>query len=361
MVFQNFNKNLKDYFITNKDNKPVYIYTLKNKNGIEARITNYGCKLISLNTPDKFGELKDIVLGYDNIEEYFNKNPYFGAIVGRYANRIKKGKFKIDNTEYQLTKNLGDNHLHGGNKGFQDKVWDVVETNNNKICSSISFAYLSKHLEEGYPGNLHVKVSYTLNDQNEMIIEYFAETDKPTIINLTHHSFFNLQGEGSGSILDHLLEINADKYIEVDQDVVPTGEIKSVENTPLDFRKSVKIGSRINENFDQLKYGGGYDHSFVLKDKKSVMQYDAKVIEPESGRCMEVITTKPGLHLYTGNFLSKSEIGKGGKIYNRQEAFCLETQHFADSPNHPDFPSTILKMGETYKHKTIYRFLVNKY
>jgi len=350
---------LKENLVTIKDNKPVYLFLLKNKNGIEVKITNYGAKLISLLTPDKIGFVDDIVLGYDTVEEYFTGNPYFGAIIGRYANRINKGIFRIGETEYQLSKNHGENHLHGGNMGFQDVIWEV-EKESFKKNTSVIFKYISIDGEEGYPGTLEVKVKYHLDQDNELSIEYFAHTDKATIVNLTHHSFFNLNGEGSGNILDHLLTINANKFAVIDNETLPTGEIRNIDNSPFDFRNPQTIGSRIHEESEQLRFANGYDHSFLIDNEDNSLSLASVAESEKTGRIMKVYTTHPVIHLYSGNYLNKKELGKGGGLYDKYAAFCLETQHFADSPNHRQFPNTILNPGEVYQYKTIYQFVTNK-
>ncbi len=329
--------------------------TLTNKNGMMATITPYGGKIISLMVPDKNGHWGDVVLGYDSAEQYPNGNPYFGALIGRYGNRIAKGKFSLEGTDYQLKTNNGANALHGGPAGFHNVTWrlEKAETGNKA-----ELYYISKDGEEGYPGNLKVKITYTLTDDNELMIEYEAATDKTTVVNLTHHSFFNLAGAGNGTILDHSLFINADKFTPVDDGLIPSGELKNVKGTPFDFTKPTKIGERIDVVDAQLKNGKGYDHNWVLLRKGEGLSLAATVSEPTSGRVMEVWTTEPGLQFYSGNFLNGNDIGKGGKKYEFRTAFCLETQHFPDSPNHPDFPSTVLKPGQVYKHKTVYKFKV---
>ncbi|MEN8122673.1 MAG: aldose epimerase family protein [Bacteroidota bacterium] len=347
----------KNNFNTTINNKEISLFTLKNNNGVKVEITNFGGKVVSIHVPDKDGNIEDIVLGYDNIDDYISGNPYFGAIVGRYANRISKGKFTIEEKEYQLVQNNGENHLHGGTKGFNDIVWDVKQTevDGNQL---LELSYLSKDGEENYPGNLNVKVIYTLTQNNELKIAYSASTDKTTIVNITHHSFFNLAGEGKGTILDHKLLINADKFTVVNNQSIPTGEIRNVADTPMDFRKFTEIGERINADDEQLKFGNGYDHNWVLNRDLKKISFVAAVHEPISGRYMEVWTDQPGMQLYTGNYLDGSDIGKGEKAYHQHSAFCLETQHFPDSPNHPEFLSCILKPGEEYKQTCIYNFSV---
>ena len=336
------------------DGKEVRLYTLKNRLGTVAQITNYGGKVVSLWIIDKHGNYDDIVLGYPTIDQYITaKEKYFGALIGRYGNRIAKGKFSLDNTEYQLAVNNGENHLHGGDKGYDTVVWDAIQTNEQ----SLELKYVSKHMEEGYPGNLAIKVVYTLTDNNELKVEYWASTDRPTVVNLTHHSFFNLKGAGNGDINDHFLEINAAYYTPVDKGLIPTGQIATVENTPMDFRKMTMIGKRVASDFQQLKFGLGYDHNWVLNQNRDQLNFAAKVTESVSGRTMEVYTNEPGLQFYGGNFLDGSIIGKQEKPYKHRSAFCLETQHFPDSPNKANFPSTRLDPGDTYYSICVYKFL----
>jgi len=344
------------FFGKSSDGKDVYIYTLRNANGMEARIITYGAILVSLKAPDKSGKLDDIVLGYDSLSQYIANSPYFGAIVGRYGNRIGKARFSLNGHEYTLAENNGPNSLHGGNKGFDKVVWNVNDAD-SKEGRSLALTYLSKDGEEGYPGNLSVEVIYTLNDSNELRIDYRATTDKPTVVNLTHHSYFNLAGAGNGDILSHVLYIDADRFTPVDSTLIPTGELKPVKGTPLDFTKPVAIGARIDENNQQLKYGGGYDFNWVLNKKDSRLDLAARVEEKASGRAMEVYTTEPGLQFYSGNFLDGTITGKGGKKYGHRSGFCLETQHFPDSPNKANFPSTELDPGQIYSTTTIYKFL----
>jgi aldose 1-epimerase len=331
------------------------LYYLKNKNGIEMAVTNFGARVVELWVPDKNGQFADIVLGYDNINKYVdNKGERFlGATIGRYGNRIANGRFTLNDTEYVLPINNKPNSLHGGFKGFDMVVWDVKQLDKQ----SLKFTYYSKDGEEGYPGNLQVTMTYQLTDKNEFIVTHNATTDKTTVINLTHHSFFNLHGEGIGSINDHILMINADKFTPVDSVLIPTGEIMSVDSTPMDFRTPTVIGSRLNENFIQLKLGGGYDHNWVLNRKtEKEPELAASVYEPVSGRYMEVWTTEPGIQFYGGNFFDGKTKGKRGGTYDYRGSFALETQHFPDSPNRPGFPSTVLNPGETYNHVCIYKF-----
>jgi aldose 1-epimerase len=332
------------------EGKQVGLYFLKNK---ELAVTNYGAKVVALLVPDKEGKFKDIVLGFDDLEGYLNANqPYFGAAIGRYGNRIAKGRFTLNWRQYSLAVNNSPNHLHGGKKGFNAHVWDAKQLD----AQTIEFSRLSPDMEEGYPGNLHIKMVYSLTDNNEFKVTYAANTDKPTVINLTHHSFFNLHGAGDGSINDHLLSINADRYTPVDSTLIPAGHIDAVEGTPMDFRQPTAIGKRLNDNSEQLKFGKGYDHNWVLNENSGLKTPAATVWEPESGRYMEVFTTEPGIQFYGGNFLDGKDKGKGAKPYEFRTAFCLETQHFPNSPNQADFPSTVLNPGETYRQICVYRF-----
>ncbi len=333
--------------------KKVLLFTLKNKSGITSQITNFGGRVVSLWTPDKNGSFEDIVLGYDHFQSYQGSHEsYFGAIIGRYGNRIGNGAFQLNGKKYQLHRNNGTNHLHGGGKGFDAAVWDARQLNDQQL----ELTYLSPSGEEGYPGNLSIKVLYSLTDENELKIEYWATTDAPTLINLTNHSYFNLQGAGNGYIANHTLKINADHYTPVDSTLIPTGEIASVEGTPMDFRKPIFIGKRIDDDFEQLEFGKGYDHNWVLNKKNNQLSLAAEVSEPNSGRTMEVYTNEPGLQFYTGNFLDRNNKGKNGKPYHRRSAFCLETQHFPDSPNHDNFPTTVLNPGEEYYSICVYKF-----
>ena len=344
----------RDNFTTTIDGKHVDLYDLKNSNGVVVQITNYGGKIVSIIVPDKDGNFDDIVTGYDDLDGYINGDNSFGATIGRYGNRIANGKFNLDGIEYTLAQNNGKNHLHGGLKNFANSVWDVVEyeAQNKKL----TLHYLSKDCEEGYPGNLDVKLVFTLSEKNELIIDYFATTDKKTIINLTNHSYFNLAGGNFQPIYEHELQISAKQFIPGDEGLIPLGELWEVANTPMDFNNSTAIGQRINDDYDQLKIGGGYDHTFVLgNDNKELIKY-AEVTEPETGRTMECWTTEPGVQLYTGSHLNGSKAGKRGVIYQKHSAFCLETQHYPDSPNQPQFPSTILAPDRAYKTTSIYKF-----
>jgi aldose 1-epimerase len=332
--------------------KPTGLYTLKNQNGVIVRITNYGAIIVSIIVPDRKGNFADIVQGYDTIGEYIEGNsPYMGAICGRCANRIAGGKFELMRKQYSLAVNNGPNHLHGGIKGFSKVVWDVL----NASSSQVQLEYVSNDGEENYPGNLRVSVTYTLTEDNELKIGYRAVTDKATVVNLAGHSYFNLAGEGSGSIYDQELMINARFFTPIDETSVPTGEILSVKGTPMDFTSPKKIGAEIDSDYEQLRFGAGYDHNFVLDHPAGVTGLAAAAFDPASGRILEVYTTQPGLQLYTANWID-NEKGKGGKRYGRRWAFCLETQHFADAVNKPHFPSVILNPGEEYRHSCIYKF-----
>lgn len=340
------------------DLKELREFKLTNSNGVEVSITNFGGKIMSLIVPDRNGTMADIVLGYDEPAAYVSGNPYFGALIGRYGNRIAKGRFSINGTAYQLSINSRSDALHGGPNGFHNKLWEVKQPN-HKGSNKLTLSLISPDGEEGYPGELQVNVTYTLNDQNELEIEYYAITSSDTIVNLTNHAFFNLAGEGNGDILEHQLQINASHYIPVREGLIPTGKKLSVEGTSFDFRKLMAIGKRIFENDEQLKLGRGYDHNWVLDKSEDSISLAAYVQEPKSGRTMEVWTTEPGLQFYSGNFLDGSDIGKRGKPYPFRSALCLEAQHFPDSPNHLNFPSTLLKPGEKYEQKTTYKFGVD--
>ena len=345
----------KNDFFKNINGKETTIYVLKNRNGLVSEITNYGARVVSLWVPDNNGNFDDIVLGFDNIDDYINaKEKYFGATIGRYGNRIKEGKFIINDKEYSLEKNNGLNHLHGGNMGFGDVVWNAKQIDNQ----TLELNYFSKNMEEGYPGNLNVKIIYHLNNNDELKIEYFAKTDESTHVNLTHHSFFNLLGAGNETINEHLLYINANSFTPVDETLIPTGNIELVANTPFDFSLPTAIGKRINLDNNQLNYGKGYDHNYVLNNSQSEEIIAAKVFEKESGRTLEVYTNEPGMQFYGGNFLSGT-IGKHDKSYKKRAAFCLETQHFPNSPNQDNFPSTLLKPNEEYYSICIYKFSTN--
>lgn len=346
--------NMKRALFGEADGKQIFQYTFTNVNGMSVSMINYGGIVTHLIVPDRDGNLQDVVLGYDNLQQYLDNNsPYFGAIAGRYANRIALGKFSIDGNEYQLATNNGTNHLHGGLKGFDKVVWDV-EDFIFPDSAGVVLTYLSPDGEEGYPGYLLSKVIYTLNNNNELRIDYEAETDKPTPINLTHHSYFNLGGQGNGDIYNHQLQIFADYYIPVDETLIPTGELSPTAMTYMDFTAPIEIGNGIHQ------VDGGYDHTFVLNNFDGSVREVARVIENKSGRLMKVFTDQPGIQFYSGNFLDGSITGKESKVYKQHYGFCLETQHFPDSPNQPDFPPTLLRPGEKYQTTTIYRFEVTE-
>lgn len=333
----------------------MQLFTIENKNGIKACITNYGGRVINLFTPDKNGHSEDIVLGYDNLSDYLKSNEkFYGATIGRYGNRIGKAKFSINGKVYSLEKNNGDNSLHGGSGGFHNVYWDVNQLNGQ----TLELIYISKDMEDGFPGTLSVRVVYCLTEDSELKIEYFASTDIPTIVNLTHHSFFNLTGNLRETINSHILQIPAEFYTPVDDELIPTGELAPVEGTPFDFRQPTEIGARVGANHDQLKFGKGYDHNWVLDAEKdnNDTRLAARVTEPLSGRIMEVYTNEPGIQFYGGNFLNGKDIGKGKVAYQFRTAFCLETQHFPDSPNRENFPSTRLIPGQEYYSVCKYKF-----
>jgi len=344
----------KEAFGTTSDGKAVELYTLTNTHGIEVRVMTYGGIIVSVKTPDKSGHLGDITLGFDSLADYLAKNPFFGALVGRYGNRIANGKFTLDGKEYTLAKNNGPNALHGGLKGFDKVVWQA-ESFQKSAEVGVILKYTSADGEEGYPGTLHVTVTYTLEDKNEFSLDYHATTDKATPINLTNHTYFNLAGEESGDILREELMLNADHFTPVDATLIPTGKIVSVKGTPLDFTKPTAIGARINDPHEQMAFGGGYDHNFVINRQGPGLALAARVYDPGSGRVLEVDTSEPGVQFYTSNFLD-GVLGKHGHIYNKRNAFCLETQHYPDSPNKPSFPSSILRPGQTFHSTTVWKF-----
>ena len=344
---------MKQEFGKTKEGKAVDIYTLVNDNNGEIRITNYGGIIVSLKVPDKNGQIDDVVLGYNTLTEYMENSPYFGALIGRYGNRIAKGTFELNGKKYTMAINNGPNHLHGGIVGFDKVVWNVKEIQLDNAIG-LELSYLSKDGEEGYPGNLNVTVKYLWTNDNELTIEYAAATDKTTVVNLTSHSYFNLAGKGDN--LNHEMMIDADKFTPVDDGLIPTGEFQSVEGTPFDFTSPTKIGARIDEDNEQLKYGQGYDHNFVINDYDGTLRKIVSVYEPMSGRLMEVSTTEPGVQFYSGNYINESMVGKEGLPYKARSGFCLETQHFPDSPNQPDFPTTTLEPGQKYSTTTVYKF-----
>ena len=337
------------------DGARVNLYTLRNNKGAEVGICNYGGLVLFLKVPDRHGKFADVVLGYDNLPDYIKDTPYFGALIGRYGNRIAKGKFTLDGKEYTLAVNNGPNALHGGLKGFDKVVWEprFLATH---AGPSLELVYVSKDGEEGYPGTLSVKAIYTLTEDNALMLDYVATTDKDTVLNLTHHSYFNLAGKGD--ILNHQVMMPADKFTPVDVNLIPTGELKPVDGSPFDFRTPTAIGARIGQEDEQLKFGGGYDHNWVINKPMGQLGLMARVYEPTSGRVMEVWSTDPGLQFYSGNFLDGKNKGKGGWVYKYRNGFCMEPQHYPDSPNQPNFPSVVLKPGQTYRNTIIYKFSV---
>jgi aldose 1-epimerase len=342
-------------FGTLPDGTALDLFTLKNASGMEVSVTNYGGIITSLKVPDRDGKIDDVTLGYDSIDGYLKSSPYFGAIIGRYGNRIGKAQFELDGKTYKLPANDGPNTLHGGVKGFDKVVWQA-EPFEREGERGIIFTYVSPDGEEGFPGTLSSRVTYTLTDKNELAFDYQATTDKPTVVNLTQHAYFNLAGDGSGDVLGHELTINADRYTPVSSTLIPTGELASLEGTPLDFRTKTAIGARIDAAHEQIKRAGGYDHNYVLNREGDGLSLAARVEEPKTGRVMEVHTTEPGIQFYSGNFLDGSITGKQGHVYNKRNGLCLETQHYPDSPNQPSFPTTTLKPGEEYKSRTVYTF-----
>lgn len=343
------------------DGRPVHLYEVRNARGMSMRVTDYGAIIVSLTAPDRDGKFADVVLGYDNLDDYFEATPYFGAVVGRYGNRIANGEFTLDGIAYQLATNNEPGgvpcHLHGGDVGFDKVLWDAEGVVRGDEVG-VRFHYLSKDGEEGYPGNLDITMHYWLTSANELRIDYAATTDKATPVNITHHSYFNLGGHDSGTILNEELMIAADKITPVDKGLIPTGAIAPVKGTPFDFTEPTAIGKRVDADDEQLKFGLGYDHNFVLSRWDGKLRLAATVFEPKSGRFMEVLTTEPAIQFYCGNFLDGGNVGKGGHAYKHRTGFCLETQHYPDSPNHPEFPSTVLRPGERYHHETVYRFSV---
>ena len=338
------------------DGREADLYTLRNTAGMTVNITNYGGTVVSLTAPDKAGTFADVVLGMDSLAGYEKGVPYFGALIGRYGNRIANGKFTLDGKTYTLAVNNGPNSLHGGLKGFDKVLWTATPVDGDE--PALKLTYTAKDGEEGYPGNLSVTVTYTLQKDNALKIDYKATTDKATVVNLTNHSYFNLTGDASNTILNHDLMLNADRFLPVDKGLIPTGELKPVAGTVFDFTKPTEIGQRINDSSDvQIKFGGGYDHAWVLTDN-TALKLAATVHEPKSGRYLEVRTTEPAIQFYTGNFLDGTITGKGGVVYKKRAAFCLETEHYPDSPNHPAFPTTVLLPGKTYETTTVYTFSV---
>jgi aldose 1-epimerase len=338
------------------DGKETSLYVLTNKTGAELAITNFGAKIVSLMIPDKNGKFTDVVTGHSSIEDYLtSEEPYFGAVCGRYGNRIAKGRFTLDGVVYdRLAINNGPNSLHGGIKGFNSVVWDMRQ----RDARTIELTYFSADGEEGFPGALTTTVTYLLTDDNELVITYHAVTDKPTALNLTNHSYFNLSGAGEPTICDHLLTIHADYYLPTDDTAIPYGPKATVEGTPMDFRTAHEVGARINDDFEQLIFAWGYDHTYILNRRDGEPAFAARCVSPGTGIAVDVFTTEPGVQLYTGNWMTGNLIGKHGQRYPKQSALCLETQHFPDSPNRPDYPTTILRPGETFDSQTIFKFSV---
>jgi aldose 1-epimerase len=343
-------------FTDTLDGRSIALYTLKNKDGMEIRLTNYGASIVSILMKDRDGKWADIALGYDSLQGYRKGKSYFGAIVGRYANRIAKGRFSLNGQKYTLSTNNGPNSLHGGKRGFDKVAWEAEES-----TGSIRFHYFSRDGEEGYPGNLDVEVTYTLSDSNTLAIDYKATTDRSTVLNISNHTYFNLRGQGNGDILGHQLQLFADSFTPVDSTLIPTGEVRKVAGTAFDFTTPHTIGERVGASDEQITFGKGYDHNFVLTDRTSPgsLRAVAKVTEPESGRMMQIFSTEPAVQFYCGNFLDGSEMGKGS-VYEHRTGFCLETQHYPDSPNQPSFPTVVLKPGQTYGSRTVYVFSVVK-
>ena len=346
---------MKGTYGTTPEGEVVEQFTLSNEAGMEVKIITYGGRITSLKVPDKNGNFENVVLGFDSLEQYLKDNPFFGALIGRYGNRIANGKFTLDGQEYTLAQNDGENHLHGGERGFDKVIWHAEKP--AERSNSLKLSYVSKDMEEGYPGRLETSVTYTLNEDNSLDVEYESTTDKKTIVNLTQHSYFNLSGDFSSKILDHRVEINADTFVPVNENLIPTGELKPVAGTPLDFREPTKIGEKIEADHEQIKRGLGFDHTWVLNSRDEGMRFAASAFDPQTGRYMEVYTTEPGIQFYTGNFLDGTLPIPGDKgYYEKRSGFCLETQHYPDSPNQENFPSVVLKPGETYSTKTSFKF-----
>jgi len=337
------------------DGRQVDLYVLTNDKGFEVKVTNFGAAVVSVMAPDRQGKMADVILGYDSAAGYETDKAYLGTAIGRYGNRIGGAQFSLNGKVYKLAKNDGQNSLHGGVKGFNKALWAAEELR-AKDGVGVRLTYLSKDGEEGYPGNLSATVTYTVTDANELKMHYQATTDKPTVVNLTNHAYFNLLGDAAGDILGHELYLNSDKFLPVDKGLIPIGELRSVKGTPLDFTKPTVVGARINDQSEQMVLGGGYDHCWVLNKTGQGMSLAARMYEPKTGRVMEVTTTEPAIQFYTGNFLDGTIKGKKGTVYTKRMAFCLETEHFPDSPNKPSFPTTVLKPGETYSTTTVYKF-----
>jgi aldose 1-epimerase len=343
----------RDKFGVTPDGEEVFLFSLSNDHGMEVNVTNYGGIITALRVPDQWGRIDDVVLGHDTLEGYLHQSRYFGALIGRYANRIARGRFSLNGTRYSLSQNNGENHLHGGFRGFDKVVWEA-RTITQPDGARLELSYLSLEGEEGYPGNLRVVVTYLLTEQNELRLEYFATTDKETIVNLTNHSYFNLAG--GGTVLSHELTISADEFVAVGEGLIPTGEIMQVKNTPMDFTQATQVGARIKVEDEQLIVASGYDHNFILRTNGNRLHEAARIHEPTTGRLLEILTDQPGIQFYSGNFLDGSIVGKNGRAYVKHSGCCLEPQHFPDSPNHPSFPSTVLKPGEHCQHMTVWKF-----
>jgi aldose 1-epimerase len=341
------------------DTNAEQMFTLTNANGVEVRTIPYGAIIMSIKVPDRTGRLEDVVLGFDTADRYQKDHPHFGAVVGRYGNRIAKGRFVLDGVTYRLATNNGANHLHGGVKGFDKVIWQAEPfTRDGK--QGVAYTYVSRDGEEGYPGALTARVRYTLTPSNELVVDYDVTTTRPTPVNLTQHSYFNLAGEGSGDILGHQLTLDADRFTPVDPTLIPSGELAPVDGTPFDFRQATRIGDRIAADDEQIRRGNGYDHNWVLNGSPGQLRHAATLFDPKSGRTLDVSTTEPGVQFYSGNFLDGTVTGKSGHVYKQRYALCLETQHFPDSPNHPNFPSTIVRPGERYQSQTVFAFGVKK-
>lgn len=338
-----------------QDGLDIYLFEMLNKKGMQVNVTNYGATIVNIIAPDRHGKLEDVALGYDRLEDYLNDTVYFGCIVGRYGNRIAKGRFSLKGVEYKLATNDGENHLHGGLVGFNKKIWQVYESK-NLTRESVTFVCISPDGEEGYPGKITLEVTYSLTNENELIIDYRGTTDKTTILNPTNHAYFNLTGDFKKTILNNELQMDADHYTPVQPGSIPIGEIAPVKGTPMDFRKPTLLGKRIESDFDQLKYGSGYDHNWVFNNFDRQVKHRATLYEPKCGRLLELFTDQPGVQMYTGNFLEGVKNGKNGITYKKRSAVCLEAQHFPDSPNQQNFPSVVLQPGEEYKQTTIYKF-----
>jgi aldose 1-epimerase len=345
----------KKAFGKSSDGSAVDLFTLVNEKGMEVTITNWGATIVSVLVPDRSGNKADVVLGYDDLQGYLGDSAFLGCTVGRYGNRIAKGRFSLGGKEYKLAQNDGENHLHGGIAGFNKKLWEAEQTSGDGSVG-VRMKYLSKDGEEGYPGNLDVAVTFSLDNENRLKIDYLATTDKETVVNLTNHAYFNLKGDAPGNVLGHEVMINADRFTPVNSGLIPTGELRAVEGSPMDFRKSTAIGKRIDAEDEQIRFGRGYDHNWVINQAGTAPWLAARVHEPQTGRVLEVFTTEPGIQFYSGNFLDGSIKGKKGTAYEHRYGFCLETQHYPDSPNQPNFPSTVLRPGQTYQTTTVYRF-----